>query len=66
MELRAPLVSVIWKYLMEYLVLNRAKSHDCFRVKKEVINLKPFACLAFPNFTRLQNPKKWLVLVKSW
>jgi len=37
------------------------RTPDLYRVKNEVINLKPFACFAFPNFTRLQNPRKLLV-----
>lgn len=38
---------------------------DLLRVKKEVSDLKPFACFAFPNFSRLQNQKTCVVLVTS-
>jgi len=42
------------------------RTPDLYRVKKEVSNRKPFACLAFPNFLVSKSAKKRLVLVTSW
>ena len=42
------------------------RTPDLYRVKKEVTNLKPFACFAFPKFLASKTPPNRLVLVTSW
>ena len=38
--------------------VDHSKPQDLYRVNFEVNNLKPFACLAFPQTTYLKTPRK--------
>jgi len=44
----------------------RARTVDLYRVNYEVLELNPFACLAFPVLVGLKMPRNSLVLVTSW
>jgi len=42
------------------------RTADLYRVNYDVLELNPFACLAFPVLLGLKSPRNNLVLVTSW